>query len=243
MQKFNLNSLTTQQKENRMGILKLAYESNHSHIGSCISSLDLIDAVYKTKKNEEKFILSNGHAGMALYVILQRYGKIKDANIIKEFYIHPDRNIEVDIHVSTGSLGQGLPIALGMAIADRTKNVYCLISDGECAEGSVWEALRILVDKKVHNLKLLVDVNGWGGYDPVESKILKKRLEAFGLNIIEVNGHDIEEISKALNTQSQKPLLVFAYTTVDQFPFLKGQDAHYYAMKPEDYSLAQNLLK
>lgn len=244
MQKFNLNSLTPEQKETRKGILKLAFESNHSHIGSCLSSVDLIDAVYKTKKDDEKFILSNGHAGMALYIILQKYGKIKNAEVIKNFYIHPDRNVSVDIHVSTGSLGQGLPIALGMAIANRKKNVYCLISDGECAEGSVWEALRIMTDKKVYNLKLILDANGWGGYDPVESETLKKRLKAFGLSVIEADGHNIKEVSTALkNTSNEKPLLVFAYTSVDQFPFLRGQDAHYYVMKPEDHNLVAQLLK
>lgn len=244
MQKFNLKLLTREQKETRGNILKLAHEANHSHIGSCLSSVDLIDAVYKTKKNDEKFILSNGHAGMALYIVLQKYGKIKDANVIKDFYIHPNRNIASEIHVSTGSLGQGLPIALGMAFANRNKDIYCLISDGECAEGSIWETLRIATDKKVYNLKIILDANGWGGYDPVESETLKRRLEAFGLNVIQVNGHNIDEVSKALKTPIyEKPLLVFAHTSVDQFPFLKGQDAHYYVMKPEDYNLATKLLK
>lgn len=244
MQKFNLNSLTPEQKETRKGILKLAFESNHSHIGSCLSSVDLIDAVYKTKKDDEKFILSNGHAGMALYIILQKYGKIKNAEIIKNFYIHPDRNVSVDIHVSTGSLGQGLPIALGMAIANKKKNVYCLISDGECAEGSIWETFRITIDKKIHNLKIILDANGWGGYDPIESETLKRRLKSFGLNVEEVNGHNTEDVSNALkNTDNEKPLLVFAHTCVEQFPFLVGQGAHYYVMKPDDYNLATRLLK
>lgn len=243
MQKFNLNSLTHEQKETRKGILKLAFESNHSHIGSCLSSVDLIDAVYKTKKDDEKFVLSNGHAGMALYIILQKYGKIIDANIIKNFYIHPDRNVSADIHVSTGSLGQGLPIALGMAIANRRKNVYCLISDGECAEGSIWETLRITVDKKIHNLKIILDSNGWGGYDSVNSITLKKRLGAFGLNVKEVYGHNIKDISSALEyAGDEKPLLVFAHTNVEQFPFLKGLNAHYHVMQSKDYDLAVKLL-
>lgn len=244
MRTFNLALLNPDQKRTRLNILKLAHEANHSHIGSCLSGVDLMDAIYKTKKEDEKFILSNGHAGMALYVILQKYGKIKDASIIKDFYIHPDRDITVDIHVSTGSLGQGLPIALGMAFANKEKDIYCMISDGECAEGSIWETLRIAVDKKAHNLKIILDGNGWGGYDPIELKTLKQRLEGFGLNVVEVDGHNIDDISKALKTPaSDKPLLIFARTSVDQFPFLKGQDAHYYVMTPEDYNLAQEMLK
>lgn len=244
MRKFKLELLTREQKETRAGILKLAYEANHSHIGSCLTSVDLIDAVYKTKKDDEKFVLSNGHAGMALYIILQKYGKIKDANVIKNFYIHPDRNVSLDIHVSTGSLGQGLPIALGMAIANKKKNVYCLISDGECTEGSIWEALRITIDKKIHNLKIIVDSNGWGGYDPIESKTLKKRLKSFGLNVVEVNGHNIKKVSNSIRSiDDKKPLLVFARTSVEQFPFLKGQNAHYHVMTQEDYGLTTKLLK
>lgn len=243
MQKIDLNSLTAGQKESRIGILKLAHEAHHAHIGSCLTSVDLIDAVYKTKEDSEKFVLSNGHAGMALYVILQKYGKIKDANIIKDFYIHPDRNITADIHVSTGSLGQGLPIALGMAFANKEKDVYCLISDGECAEGSIWETIRIAVDNKVTNLKIILDANGWGGYDPIESKTLRKRLRGFGLKVIDVYGHDLREVCDALKIKSDVPILIFARTTVNQFPFLKGQDAHYYVMSKDDYNLATQLLK
>lgn len=242
MNNFDIKTLTEEQKQNRKEILTIAYEANHSHIGSCLSSVDLIDAVYKIKKNDEKFILSNGHAGMGLYAVLKKYGKITDEEI-KGFYIHPDRDIETDIYVSTGSLGQGLPIALGMAIANKEKNVYCLISDGECAEGSIWEALRICVDKKVNNLKILLDANGWSGYDSVDTLTLKTRLEGFGLNVINVDGHDINAISQALNTKSEKPLLIFAQTTVDQFPFLIGQDAHYYVMAEDDYNLAMEMLK
>lgn len=244
MQKFNLRLLTDEQKRTRIGILKLAYESNHSHIGSCLTSVDLIDAVYKTKKKHEKFVLSNGHSGMALYIILQKYGKIKDIEVIKNFYIHPDRNVSLDIHVSTGSLGQGLPIALGMSIANREKNVYCLISDGECTEGSIWEALRITIDKKIHNLKIILDSNGWGGYDPIESETLKRRLKSFGLNVVDVNGHNIKKVSYALRSiNNKKPLLVFARTCVEQFPFLKGQNAHYHVMTQKDYALTTKLLK
>lgn len=243
MKKFNIKLLSKEQRETRLGILKLAYDANHSHIGSCFTSVDTINAVYKVKRDDEKFILSNGHAGMALYVVLQKYGKIKNPKVIQNFYIHPDRNVKYDIHVSTGSLGQGLPIALGMAIADRSKNVYCLISDGECGEGSIWETLRIIIENKVINLKLVVDANGWGGYDPIELFTLRKRLSAFGLGIIGVDGHNINEVKKALKIKTTKPTIILSRTNVNQLPFLKGQDAHYYVMNEEDYYLAQELLK
>lgn len=243
MKKFNIQSLSKEQKQTRLGILKLAYDANHSHIGSCLTSVDIIEAVYKVKEKSEKFILSNGHAGMALYIILQKYGKIRDPKVIQNFYIHPDRDTRHDIHVSTGSLGQGLPIAVGMAITNRNKNVYCLISDGECGEGSIWEAFRIMLENKILNLKVIVDANGWGGYDPIELVSLKKRLSGFGFSVVEVDGHNIKQIERALKMKKSKPLMIFAKTNVNQLPFLRGQDAHYYVMNEEDYILAQELLK
>lgn len=244
MSKFNIKSLSQEQKRTRLRILELSYNSNFSHIGSCLSAIDLIDAVYKTKKSQEKFILSNGHAGIALYTILEKNGLIKNAKITAKLNIHPDRNLDLGIDVSTGSLGQGLPIALGMAIADKKANVYCMISDGECSEGSIWETLRIVSDKMVTNLKIIVNANGWGAYDPINTNLLIKRLKSFGLNIVEVNGHNIKVVCKAFNKQAtKKPTIIFAQTTVEQLPFLKGQDAHYYIMNKENYIDSTRLLK
>jgi transketolase len=236
MYKFSLKKLTDEQKKLRIKILELSHESNLSHLGSCLSSVDLIDAIYKTKKKNEKFVLSNGHAGIAWYAILEKYGYIKDSKTIKKLNIHPDRNIKYDIHVSTGSLGQGLPIALGMALADRKKNVYCMISDGECTEGSIWEALRVASEKKVHNLKIILNANGWSAYDKVNLSNLANRFKGFGYTIKKVDGHDSKQILSSLkNIADNKSVILFAYTSVEQFPFLKGQDAHYYVLKDEDY--------
>ena len=239
MKKFSLKKLTKEQKKLRKRILELSYESNFSHIGSCLSAVDLIDAVYETKKRNEKFVLSNGHAGIAWYSVLEKYGYFKSPNIIKKLNIHPDRNVKFDIHVSTGSLGQGLPIALGMALADRKKNVYCMLSDGECTEGSIWEALRVAKEKKVHNLKIIINANGWGAYDKVNLANLIKRIKGFGYAVNTVDGHDSKKILNLLKKTSDKKLaILFAYTFVEQFPFLKGQDAHYYILKQKDYEEA-----
>nr|MBI5456057.1 hypothetical protein [Candidatus Levybacteria bacterium] len=236
MYKFSLKNLTKEQKKLRKRILELSYESNFSHLGSCLSAVDLIDAVYKTKKRNEKFVLSNGHAGIAWYSVLEKYGYFKNPNIIKKLNIHPDRNVKYDIHVSTGSLGQGLPIALGMALADRKKNIYCMISDGECTEGSIWEALRVAKEKKVNNLKIIINANGWGAYDKVNLINLTKRIKGFGYAVSTVDGHDSKKILKLLKKVENKNLTcIFSYTSVEQFPFLKGQDAHYYILKQKDY--------
>lgn len=218
MNKFNTKSLSANQKKIRLRILELSYNSNFSHIGSCLSAVDIIDEIYRIKKPDEKFILSSGHAGIALYVILEKNGLIKNDDI-KTLNVHPDRNPRLGIDVSTGSLGQGLPIALGIAMSDKNKNVYCLISDGECAEGSIWEALRIKTDNKIRNLKVYANLNGYGAYGKIDSVKLIKRLKTFC------------------------PDIVIKKTNVEQLPFLKGQDAHYYIMNNNDYKKAIDLLK
>lgn len=244
MPKFNIKSLSLEQKQTRLRILELSYNSNFSHIGSCLSAVDLIDVIYKIKKANEKFILSNGHAGIAFYAILEKNGLIKNKRITEKLNIHPDRNLDLGIHVSSGSLGQGLPIALGMALANKKENVYCMISDGECTEGSVWETFRLVSDKKINNLKIIINANGWGAYDPINTNLLIKRIKGFGLKIAKVNGHNIKEICKALTMKTTKqPIVIFAQTTVEQLPFLKGQDAHYYIMNEENYIDSARLLK
>ncbi|MEX2013064.1 MAG: 1-deoxy-D-xylulose-5-phosphate synthase N-terminal domain-containing protein [Candidatus Levyibacteriota bacterium] len=243
MIKFDIKLLTPEQKNNRKRIIEISHKLNLSHIGSCLSTVDLIDAVYHVKKRGEKFILSNGHAGIAWYVILENH-KFLNSQTIEKLHIHPDRNPELGIDMSSGSLGQGLPIAVGMALANRKNDVYCTISDGECAEGSIWESLRISQENKLTNLKIIVNANGWGGYDAIPSEILFKRLQGFGCNMKKVNGHDTNELIKALKTRNTNgPLVIFALTKVSQFPFLKGQGAHYYTMKGDDYSKAIKLLK
>lgn len=243
MSRFNVKNLSAEQKRLRRRILEISYSGSLSHLGSCLSSIDLIDVVYAHKAKDEVFVLSNGHAGVAWYVVLEKHGIINEKTI-KKLNVHPDRNLKFGINVSTGSLGQGLPIALGFALANKNKKVYCMISDGECAEGSIWEALRLVSELRLENLVILVNANGWGAYNPIEIKNLKKRIKAFGVHVISVDGHDTELLLKNIKTKiKNKPLVLFATTTVEQLPFLKGQDAHYFVMKDDHYNLALEVLK
>lgn len=243
MRKFKIKKLSKEQKALRRRILEISHKGSHSHLGSCLSACDLIDAVYKYKRKDEVFILSNGHAGLALYAVLEKYGLIK-RGIGETLNVHPDRNLKLNIHVSTGSLGQGFPIALGLALADKSKNVYCMISDGECAEGSIWESFRLTCDLGLKNLKIIVNANGWGAYDPISISNLLKRIKAFGLYVVLVDGHNHKSLTNGFKARvNDKPLVLFAETTVEQLPFLNGQDAHYFVMKEADYSLAMELLK
>lgn len=250
-QKMNLTKLKKDQKHLRKRLIEISYKAKTSHLGSCLSAIDIIDAIYKVKKPDEKFILSNGHAAAALYVVLEKYMILKNPSI-KKLGVHPQRNPKIGIEVSTGSLGQGLPIALGIALADRNKIVYCMISDGETTEGSIWEALTLASDLKINNLCLVINANGWGGYDPVNVKNLIKKFKGFGCGLSSVNGHDLIALNTALKKKNKQKLtpgkngklnVILAQTRVDQLPFLKGQDAHYYVMTKDDFDTSNKLLK
>lgn len=241
---MKINKLTVNQKYLRKRILDVSHESHTSHIGSCVSAIDLIDAIYEVKKDDERFILSNGHAGVALYVVLEKNGKL-DKPSLNQFHVHPDRDAALGIDVSTGSLGQGLPIAVGMALSDRKKKVFVMLSDGECAEGSIWEALRVADDQELSNLYIVINANGWGAYDAISTPKLIRRFKGFvGDQVRTVNGHDRNQILSALKTdKTDGSHIIIAKTTSDQFPFLKGLDAHYYVMTDEDYQVGMEVLK
>lgn len=176
-------------------IVELSYKHKLGHIGSCLTAVDIIKEIYDQKTLGDKFILSNGHAGLALYVVLEFIGNSKahdgedlyymDAeSMLEEHGIHPcnSKNFTGEtptIDCSTGSLGQGLPIAVGMALADKTRAVHCLISDGECGEGSIWEALRIIDELGIDNIEIYVNINGYAAYKTVDTIKLSKRLREF----------------------------------------------------------------
>lgn len=237
------DNITPRQKELRKRIIELSYQLKFSHIGSCLSVVDIIDAVYQVKHKEERFVLSCGHAAVALYAVLEK-NKIIDPSIIKELHIHPDRNIGLGIDVSSGSLGQGLPIAAGMALADRKKRVFCVMTDGECAEGSVWEAFRFITENNINNIVVIINANGWGAYNPISLPTLFKQIKGFCPNAVKTDGHNLNKLLSVLETTGKSgPSVIFAKTTVEQLPFLKGQDAHYYIMNSEDFELAKGLLQ
>lgn len=203
-------------KDLKRRIIEISYKHNLSHLGSCLTAVDIIKEIYDQKKPNEPFILSAGHAGLAQYVVLEAMGGRNAEDIFLHHGVHPDRCGDCGIVCSTGSLGQGLPIAVGMAMGNRSKDVYCLISDGECAEGSIWESFRVINEHKLDNLKVYLNLNGWAAY---------KKFDEFS---------DFPVYPHFLNVIG---------TTVEQLPFLKGQDAHYYVMKEEDYKLAMEILK
>lgn len=195
-------------------IIDLSYKHKLSHIGSCLNSISIIDKLFMLKKPDDPFILSNGHAGLALYVVLEKYCGKNAEKLLKKHGTHPNRNLKDGVWCSTGSLGQGLPIAVGMALTNRDRTVFVLVSDGELAEGSMWEALRIASEKRLENLRVAVTANGIGGYSHIDADWLEMRLKTF------------------------YPCL-FVRTNMFRWPaFLNGLNGHYVVMNEEQYKEA-----
>ena len=163
--------------ENR--ILKISKKHNLSHIGSCLTSSGPIDAVYRTRKPNEPFILSNGHSALALYCVLESWGFGDAEKLYEKHGTHPNHDVKDGIWASTGSLGHGIGIAVGYALSNRKRLVYVTISDGECAEGSLWEALRIAGEQQLDNLRVVVICNGYSALGKVDVDLLEERLKLF----------------------------------------------------------------
>jgi len=160
-------------------ITEIAYALKLTHLSAYYTAVNLLDGIYKSKKKDEPLILSQGHSFVALAVVLEKY-EGKDAMALAAKYMtHPRYCPEDGIWCSTGSLGQGVTIAVGMALADRSKNVYLFTSDGEMCEGCCWEALKIAADLRLENLRITVNANGYSAYDKQDVDMLDARMQLF----------------------------------------------------------------
>ena len=199
-------------KDIRINILKLTYKAKSSHIGSCLSIVEILTVLYNNiLKKKDRFILSKGHAALALYCTLyeKKYISLKILNsfgsnksILMNHVSHKVNGVEF----STGSLGHGLPIAVGKALKFKTNKetnkVYVLMSDGEMNEGTTWEGLLFASHHKLDNLNIIIDYNKIQSMDFVNKVVgiepLKSKFLSFGCNVKEINGHNLNAINKAL---------------------------------------------
>lgn len=174
-------------------ILDISIKHKLSHLGSCFTALPIILEIFEKKNPEDKFVLSSGHAGLAYYVVLEHFYGIDAEHLLETHGIHPERDIENFIDVSTGSLGLGITIATGLAVSQPKNKIYCLISDGECAEGSVWESLKFIEEYHLNNIEIYVNINGWSAYKEVNTAKLCNRLLSF-LPTINIRHTDVNEV-------------------------------------------------
>jgi len=226
-------------REIRGMLVEMSHRTGGAHLGSALSCVDMLVALYWQKMAidpqmpddplRDRFILSKGHAATALYATLAKRGFIpmdlletyaRHGSCLAE---HPGPRCAPGVEAATGSLGHGLSLGLGIALAGRIQeqsyNVYVLMSDGECNEGSVWEAAMFAPARRLSNLVALIDFNKWQAtgrsreimaIDP-----LREKWEAFGWSAYEVDGHDLGaliKIFKSLPDGSGKPTVIIAHT-------------------------------
>ena len=217
-------------KQIRQDILIASRASGHGHIPTSFSIVEMLYAAYASMKHDPKrpswderdiFILSKGHGALGFYCVLARMGyfDIEETKsfgaYLSKYGCHPDRRKVPGVEASTGSLGHGIGIAVGMALAFRLaandRRVFALIGDGEANEGSTWEAIMIAANLRLGNLTILLDFNK----SQVRSLPIPnpgERMKAFGCDVIEVNGHDVGALSDALAEPTQTPKAVVAHT-------------------------------
>ncbi len=214
-------------KDIRLNILNLTYQAKSSHIGSCLSIVEILVSIYfKALKKSDRFLLSKGHAALALYCVLYEK-KILNIKTLKSYGLdntvlmnHVSHKVN-GVEFSTGSLGHGLPISVGKALKFKSTNnknkVYVLMSDGEMNEGTTWESLLFASHHNLDNLNIIIDYNKIQSMDFVK-KILKieplqKKLESFGCKVFNVNGHSVDQIEKYLKINTlNKPKVLIAHT-------------------------------
>ncbi|MEM3058487.1 MAG: transketolase [Methanomassiliicoccales archaeon] len=230
-----------EQKANaiRRHVLRMTYAAGSGHPGGSLSSADILSALYFKILNHrphepewedrDRFVLSKGHAAPAYYAALAESGYFPTSELLtlrklgSRLQGHPSRGKTPGVEMSTGSLGQGLSVANGMALAARLKNksyrVYCLCGDGEIESGQIWEAAMLASHYKIDNITVFIDRNGLqidGSTERVMSiEPLSEKWKAFGWHVIEINGHNMRQIlsaSEEAKTIKKTPTVIIAHT-------------------------------
>lgn len=254
----------------RENVLKATHSSGTGHPGGSLSSADYLTYLYNEEirvnpeepgnPDRDRFVLSKGHVVPALYSVLALKGffPVEDLltlrRISSHLQGHPNMNTTPGIDMSTGSLGQGVSAAAGMAKGakhiGKDINVYTLLGDGETGEGEVWEAVMFAAHYGLDNLCIAVDVNGLqiDGYtkEVMNVEPLDKKFEAFGCDVIQINGHDFEDLEKAFlrfheNKGSKKPTVILMKTVKGKDVSFMENMAGWHGKAPNDEQLAQAL--
>ncbi len=215
----------------RKNILISSHKAKSSHVGSCLSIVEILSVLYQKillnqKKDDKTFILSKGHACLALYCVLVECKKLsqktldtygKDNTVLMSHVSHKIKGV----NFSTGSLGHGLPVAAGYALSLKlklkNKKNFVLISDGELNEGTTWEALLFAGHHKLSNLVVIIDYNKYQSLTTVKKTLdvepLSKKIRNFNCNVINVDGHNVKKLISVMKKKnSKKPLVIIAHT-------------------------------
>ena len=258
----------------RIDILEEVYNAKSGHIGGAFSIADILTVLYFNEMNidakspdsadRDRLVLSKGHASAALYAVLAEKGYIDKEelktfrNIDSNLQGHPDMNKVPGVDMTTGSLGQGLSVANGMALSSKLDSrgyrVYCILGDGELQEGQVWEAARTAEKYQLDNLCVIIDANELQLTDTtmnvkgINQNDIEQKFRAFGFQTVVIDGHNIESIIRALTIAEMtkgKPTAIICKTIKGKgVSFMENQiDWHGKAPNDEEYKIAIQELK
>jgi transketolase len=242
--------------------LKMYHDAKAGHIGSSLSCTEILTFIkFACMKENDHLILSKGHAAAVLYSTLAESGSLSEKDI-ETFYkngtylsAHPPANKLKGIPFATGSLGHGLSISAGLGLAAKLKKngtkIFCVTSDGELNEGSTWEAAMFIAHHKLSNVIWFIDRNKLQGFgyteDVIQLEPLNKKLEAFGFEVIECDGHDLNFFveNKKKITEAGKPVAVICHTVKGKgWETYQGKlDSHYLPFKGDEYENTINYLE
>ncbi len=252
----------------RKNIVRMVHAAKSGHPGGSLSAADLITYLYFEELNitednaasnkRDRFVLSKGHASPLLYAVLAEKGLLASETlsgfrqIDSKLQGHPNMNYIDGVDMSTGSLGQGISCAVGMALANKVDHnshrVYALLGDGECEEGQVWEAMMAAAHYKLDNLCAILDYNGLqidGNIkDVMNGQPFEEKFLAFGWNVITINGHNMKAIASAFEkarSSKEKPTLILAKTIKGKGVSFMEDNYAWHGVAPNDEELAQAL--
>lgn len=242
----------------RKDILDMVYNKQSGHIGGSFSLCEIISYLYSEYDliNKDKLILSKGHGVPVLYAILYELGYLKELDSFREINSqlqgHPVKEKLEYMHATTGSLGQGLSIAIGHALASKMKElnnrIFCIVGDGEIQEGQPWEAFMFAYKHKLNNLVCLIDYNKAQNDDYIENTMpfinLQKKIESFGWKVISIDGHNMDEIEKSLKIDNENfPLCIILDTVKGKgVSFMENAEWHAKVPTEEEYIKAKKEL-
>jgi len=196
-------------REMRLKVLEMVHKAQTSHIASNLSITDVETVLYENLKPGDEVVWSKGWASASIYYFLHKQGKLTDeqlASFPNDPFLSLAETSVPGVYVSGGSMGHGLPVAVGMAIANKRMNepgrIYCIMSDGELNEGTTWEAAMVAAHHKLDNLCVIVDKNGWQAMgrtdDVLSTGDLRAKWLSFGFDVMNIDGHDFIDIENAV---------------------------------------------
>jgi len=259
MDKLNELKLKSLALELRKRVIEIGFNcgSEGAHFGGTLSLIEIMIALYKNVipydqdvGYSDKIIISKGHGVLAQYLLMENTGLLTKDEVdhFKEDFAvcaaHPSRDLEHYIDYSSGSLGQGLSLGFGIALARKRSNmfgrIFVILGDGECDEGSVWESVASAAHYQTENLVAIIDKNEIQ-YDGFTDSVLNlgnlnRKFTSFGWDAVDVDGHNIKEVTAVLNASHDKPLAIIAHT-------IKGKGISFMENKPEWHhkALTKNL--